>query len=824
MARESLIEYLEEMRKRGPETAYVEQEGYRLGRYSYEQIVRGAASFARELELRSITKGDRVMLLGRNCAQWVAAFWGCLLQGAIAVPMDQNSTKDFIERVARDVGPKLIVCPKGSSLSVAPTFWLEAIDLKSRADHDPAPVGISKGDIAEIIFTSGTTAEPKGVVISHRNILANLEPIESEVKKYIRYERIFHPMRFLNLLPLSHVFGQFLGIFIPQLIGGEVHFLDSINPSEVMRTCKGQRISVLVCVPRLLEALRSKLERDLLVRGDQLEAAQGEHFMKRWWRFRQVHRRFGWKFWAFVCGGAALDEELEEFWSRLGFAVIQGYGMTETASLISINHPFNRARGSIGKALPGTSVRLGLGGQILVRGQSVASGYWRSGQVHPLECEDGWFATGDLGHMDQSGRLYFKGREKNVIVTPEGMNVYPEDIERALRRQPEIRDCVVVGLRRGGNAEPCAILIPERGYSDLAAAVKRANESLAPHQQIRRWHVWPERDFPRTPTQKVKIPQVEDFINNREPGRWPAQGSLAELIARITGRQIEPLGPDAELSLTSIERAELLSALEERYQTELSEELFADARTVGDLERLLYEPAPESIQYHYFGWPQRWPATWLRALFHAALVWPAALALGCPKVIGRENLRRLKGPLLMISNHVTPIDGGLILAALPFRFRHRLAIAINGERLEQMRNPPRQIGSLKRLLSKIKYWLLVVMFGAFPLPQRGDFRKSFRFAGEVVDRGHSLLIFPEGQITPDGQIQKFQAGIGLLLNDLKIPVVPIRIDGLYELRRMGRRWARPGSIKVRIGKPIPYQGDQSPVELAKRLQAAVANL
>jgi long-chain acyl-CoA synthetase len=590
-----------------------------------------------------------------------------------------------------------------------------------------------------------------------------------------------------------------------------------------MRSCKSQKISVLVCVPRLLEALRSKLERDLLVRSDQLDAAQGEHFIKRWWRFRRVHRQFGWKFWAFVCGGAALDEDLERFWSGLGFAVIQGYGMTETASLISINHPFNRVRGSIGKPLPGTSVRLGEGGQILVRGQSVASGYWRSGQMEPLECEDGWFATGDLGYMDESGRLYFKGRKKNVIVTPEGMNVYPEDIERVLRRQPEIRDCVVVGLRRGGNAEPCAVLIPQRGASDLAAAIKRANESLAAHQQIRHWHVWPDRDFPRTPTQKVKLRQIEEFVNG-EPERRPAQYSLAELIARIAGRQIEPLGPDAELSLTSIERAELLSALEERYQTELSEELFADARTVGDLGKLLREPVWESVQYHYHGWPQRWPATWLRALFYVALIWPATLAFGWAKVIGRGNLRRVKGPLLIVSNHVTPIDGGFIMAALPFRFRHRLAIAINGERLNQMRNPPRQTSLLERLLSRVKYWLLVAMFGAFPLPQRGDFRKSFRFAGEVVRRGHSILIFPEGQITPDGQIQKFQAGIGLLLNDLKIPVVPIRIDGLYELRRMGRRWARPGSIKIRIGKPISYQGDRNPVELAEELRAAVVSL
>src|SRR5208337_4023806 len=216
------------------------------------------------------------------------------------------------------------------------------------ARHSRAPFPaqhLKSQDTVEIVFTSGTTADPKGVVISHKNILANLEPLEQEINKYLKYERIFHPLRFLNLLPLSHVFGQFLGILLPQLLAATVLFQDTLNPTEVMRVIKRERVSVVVAVPRLMESLKDKIVRDLESAGwlarfqRQFEAAKDQHFVRRWWRFRRIHNQFGWKFWAFISGGAALDAETEEFWRRLSFVVIQGYGLTETTSLISLNHP-----------------------------------------------------------------------------------------------------------------------------------------------------------------------------------------------------------------------------------------------------------------------------------------------------------------------------------------------------------------------------------------------------------------------------------------------------------------------------------------------------
>src|SRR5205807_7027582 len=297
--------------------------------------------------------------------------------------------------------------------------------------YDTTDIGYD--DTVEIVFTSGTTAEPKGVRITHHNLLANLTPIEREIKRYLKWERLFHPIRFLNLLPLSHVFGQLMGIFVPQFLDGEVFFQESLAPLQIVETIKRERISVVTTVPRILDGLREKTERDFEARGklgalrSALAFSAGQHFLRRWWTFRPIHNMFGWKFWAFVSGGATLNPDTEEFWQRLGFAVIQGYGMTETASLVSVNHPFKKGRGSIGKVLPGQEVKLAEDGEILVRGKNVSSGYWKEDE-QSRAAENGWFRTGDVGEIDEQGRLFFKGRKKEIIVTSAGVNIYPADL------------------------------------------------------------------------------------------------------------------------------------------------------------------------------------------------------------------------------------------------------------------------------------------------------------------------------------------------------------------------------------------------------------
>jgi long-chain acyl-CoA synthetase len=832
MARSTILEYLDNFRRQAHDDAYVHRRGYRSQRWSYGDVLSSAFRFAHELETRSIGKDDKVLIWGENCAEWVAAFFGCVLRGAIVVPIDKIAAPDFAQRVAQQVDAKLCVSSGQNQIVGVPSLQLESL-RDTLATHSDAPIAtpaLTRDDIVEIVFTSGTTAEPRGVVISHGNILANLEPLEREIAKYRKYERIFHPLRFLNLLPLSHVFGQFLGVFLPQLLAATVIFQDSLNPSEILQVIKRERVSVVVAVPRLMESLKGKIVRDLELEGRQdwfqrrFAAAGDEHFIKRWWRFRRVHNRFGWKFWAFISGGAALDAATEEFWRRLSFVVIQGYGLTETTSLISLNHPFRTGKRSIGKVLEGREIKLDPSGEILVRGANVAAGYWQGKELKPVLNEEGWFHTGDIGELDADGNLYFKGRKKNVIVTGEGMNIYPEDLEAALRAQPEVRDCVVVGLEQAGNSAPCAVLVL-RDSADPRGVVQRANRHLAEYQQMRRWWVWPEEDFPRTPTQKPKTAliqaAVEKHFASGDAGR--PHSSLGDLISRITGREVRAVAPDAQLegdlNLNSMDRVELMSALEDRYQFDLDQADFTKVSTVGDLERLLREPQRTPMSgYRYPRWAQRWPITWMREFIYYLLSWPATMIMAHPTIIGRENLRGVDGPLLISCNHVTYIDVGFALIALPPRLRRNLAVGMLGELLWEMWQPPRNWNPIKRLSYKVAYYLVVALFDVFPLPQRSGVRESFAYAGECIDRGYSVLVYPEGRRTLDGQPSQFRSGLGMLAARLNVPVLPLRIDGLWEMKRDGRKIARRGELKVVIGKPMRFAPETPPEEITNQVE------
>jgi len=817
--RQTLLSYLDDYARRGRETVFVDHRGLRTVRWSYERLLREAHRFALELEVRGIKSGDRVLLRGENSPEWAAAFWGCCLLGAVVVPLDKHSTREFVDSVAEQTSAKLTI--------TNPVF-----DQTAPLRENPLPQRPNTSAIVEIIYTSGTTSDPKGVVLTHGNILANLHPLDKEIQKYLKWERFFHPIRFLNLVPLSHVFGQFMGLFVPQLTGGEVHFQESLNPAEIVRTTHKNRISVIVLVPRVLDALREWIERDYAARGrtqelhDKLAAAENQNVLHRWWSFRDVHRRFGWKFWAFVSGGATLNAETEDFWQRLGFAVLQGYGMTETAALVSVNHPFKQSRGSIGQLLPGHELKLDETGEILVRGASVSPGYWtNSGAVNGHVGE--WLRTGDIGELDANGNLFFKGRQKDVIVGAAGLNVYPEDLEAALDRQPEIKASCVVALEGSRGSEPFAAIIPRFPDADIAAAVRRANEQLADYQQIRRWSTWPEPDFPRTATQKVLKRQVVEQLQSQSSDPQ----NVLSLITHITGAartEVDPSTRLSDLQLDSLARVELLSALEDRYQVSLDEASFTSATTVGEVQKLLRGEIEEQAiaPYPYPSWPS-WPIIKLiRFVLFYAIILPITYLMTRMSVTGRENLSEISGPVLFIANHVTLGDHALVLAALPFNRRHRLAIAMEGELLRNWIHPPPGTALFMRLRWLAQYFLVNLFFRVFPLPKQSGFRRSFAYAGECIDRGESVLVFPEGTRAPRGQMHMchFRPGIGILAQALQVPVVPVKLEGLYELKRRQQYFADSDMVRVRIGSPLSFTNDTEPIRITEDLEQGFQTL
>jgi long-chain acyl-CoA synthetase len=838
--RESLRSFVNKYVEHGREVALRQRRGYRMESWSYGRIAAEANRVARELEARGMAKGDAALLWGENSAEWIVAFLGCLLRGVIVVPIDHGSQPEFAERAAREVKAKLVFRGRvHPEIGAVPSIAFESLTTLA-AGHDSSPYAsppLSRQDTLEIIFTSGTTAEPRGVLISHGNVLANIERLDQEIQKYLRYERLVHPLRFLNLLPLSHVFGQMLALFIPPMLAATVVFVDSLRPADLMDTIRRDRVSVLVAVPRFIESLQREVERQEERDGQSaafqknFARAEREHFLRRWWRFRRIHSALGWKFWAFISGGAALPERTETFWNRLGYAVVQGYGMTETASLISLNHPFHSEKGSIGKVFPGMEVRVDENGEILVRGEGVAKAYQHNGRMQSVAEADGWFRTGDVAEQDGNGRLYFRGRRKNVIVTPAGMNVYPEDLEGALRKQAGVRDCVVLGMERDGNAEPYAVLVMNGAEANPASAIEHANQSLAEYQKIRSWFVWPEADFPRTATQKPILPRIREVIErsaSQAPRSAPNGGALAALVTRITGRPVQLKSNDAnletDLQLSSLDRVELMSVLEERYQIDLNEAGFQDAATLGKIEKLIAQGPASPVEHVYPTWPQNWFITALRLGVYYLLAWPATYLLAAPRIRGRENLRGLKGPALVVSNHVTYLDIAWILPALPARFRHRLATAMRGERLAEMRRPWKTQGVFQRFVERLRYFLALSLFNVFPLPKESGFLQSFSFSGDLADRGWNLLVFPEGKTSDDGEMAPFRAGIGLLAKRLNLPVVPIRLDGLFDLKRDERILARPGHVRATIGQPVHFSPDQDPHEIARELERRVRDL
>ena len=705
--RPHLAALLDDLRRLGSEKAVVRYAGIRRRVTTYADVATLAGRFAALLEQRNIAMGDRVVLWAENSAEWIAAFYGCLLRGVLAVPLDAYGASEFAARVTADVKPRLLVGDAAllNTLEVeTPKLVFEDWPATLPTQEAGTVAGLTRDTPLQILFTSGTTGEPKGIVHTHGNVLASLEPIEQGARGYMRYERLVHPLRFLHTLPLSHVFGQTMGLWMPPIFRAEVHFESRLTASRLIETIHRERISVFVGVPRVLAILKSDLETRYPDLSARIAAAQGISAAKRWWRFRDIHAALGFKFWAFITGGGALSGPIEQFWNALGFVLVQGYGMTETAALITLNHPFRVARGTLGKPLPGRDVKVQPDGEVLVRGPMVSPATWSGGELRPRT--DEWLSTGDLAEAQSTGELRFLGRKSETIVTGAGINLHPEDLEAAFEPDPEVAACAVVPVQTLLGPEPCAVLALRAAPERAAAVVQRANTRLAEYQRIRRWAVWPEPDLPRTSTGKVKRAAVAAWLaeqdaaqrNTQAGDAAPAASSdwLLEIISRITGERVhsdrethDQLLLAEDLHLDSLGRVQLQDALEERLGFPLNEEEYARVETLGQLcqlvtgraesqaeirQPLLEQEAAQVAQqdtqsvnapnlaeaalepaiaeqpqtrsrsgprYLYPHWPWLLPFRWIRAAFVECVMRPLVWLLAAPRVLGTSQTQAL---------------------------------------------------------------------------------------------------------------------------------------------------------------------------------------
>jgi long-chain acyl-CoA synthetase len=860
---------LDRLRLHGHRPAYLWRDGVRWRSRSYASLHRRSLACAALLAREGVRAGTPVLIQGPDHPDWVEALLGTFLAGGAAVPLDEATGEAFRERVARRTGslhliapPRLTPPPGGRKFDFG--AWgepsLPAGDL---------PAGDPEADgIAEIVFTSGTTGEPQGVVLTHGNIASDFASIERAFLRHESLVRSLGPMSFLATLPLSHMFGQALSVFLPLYMGLTVIFVPP-RPRDVLEAARRFRPWGLFTVPRLLDLLGREVRRMLRDEGKLESTTRRQERFSRWpfylqaLLFGRVRRIFGARFRLLVVGGAPLPEEVQQFWESLGYLVVQGYGLTETAPIVSVSNPFRRRAGSVGRPLGIQEVMLGPGNEVLVRGPNVTRGYLGRDTSAPAA---GWFHTGDVGEFDGEGHLRIRGRLKDMIVTAEGENVYPQDVEGTFALDPRVREACVLGIPDPAGEHVHAALLLRKG-ADPESVVRTANERLIPRQRVRDHTLWPEEDFPRTSTGKVRKGIVrERILSSREraapgmPSASAGSGEVRRLVARVARSRAQRIDAEMrlaeDLGLGSLDLVELAVALEEEFGVVLADESMSGAR-VSDLERTVREvtagrspassgardaPAMEKIEtawgepLSHAGaltpgrkspgaprWAHRLPARLARRLLQETFYRPVVLMHARPVVTGVENLREAAPPYLFVCNHRSAMDTGLFLAALPRPLRGRIAPAMTTRHhrvyFGEVPGSPRRYA-----MEWLQIRLAELLIGVWPLPETAAFRQSLSFAGELMDAGISLLIFPEGRHVPEGTIASFQKGIGIFARELRSPVVPACVEGTARVLPDSARWPSFGHTRLALGGPLMVAHDADPSDTARRLEAAVREL
>ena len=859
----TLLDFIPKIRNLGDREALCFYNGYRTWKLNYITLYRRAAGLADHFLRNNVDRGDRVLIWGENRPEWVVAFWAAVSQGVEVIPLDPGSSHSLVKRIREESGAKLLIHGETvdtGSLSIETLSFSEMAGVDER-DHLETRHA-EPDDVVEILYTSGTTGTPRGVVHRHRNLCANLRPFEKEISRYRKLARPFQPIRLLNMLPLSHMFGQSAGLFIPILLEGSIVFMQELHPTAMMETIRNQRVSVVVTVPRLLSQLKKHIERKFEVSDQRVQTRGVIGIAQRWWRFRQIHSQFGWKFWAISVGGARLPTEIEEFWSKLGFLVIQGYGLTEASPIVAVNHPFKSKPGSLGQVIEGQEVRIAPDGEILVRGESVVDEYLKGTGDSEAGAPNGWLHTGDIGEIDSEGYLRYRGRKKDVIVTSEGFNVYPDDVETVLNQLPSIVDSVVITERKDGDEIVHAVLLlrdPSIGGDQL---VREANQQLEPHQRIRSWSIWSEEDFPRTSsTFKTKRFEVARRMARESEGRPDRQnsehtsGSLEDILARMCGPENLELHENMRLSedlgLSSLDRMDLLSRLEDRSSVDLDESTFSQLSTIGELKqlldgtvnraekagptegrtqkvRVLQAQSDQSPTIATSALLPRWNRSLLtrtlRFLIQQTLILPLYRHSIDFTVTGRETLQEIEPPVIFAANHVSHLDTVAVLAALPLSWRSHLAPAMLQEYFSAYLVPSESSGK-RRINSALQYYLACGLFNGYPLPQRmGGIRRALKYSGELVEHGFCPLIFPEGMRSPDGSLQSFKPGVGMMALRLKVPVIPLYIEGLFEVFSLHHRWPTAGPVRVVLGTPVDLTPAEDYETATAKIEAGVREL
>lgn len=807
----TIAEYVESFNKEfADRIAIVYRKEFRRSVWTYSMLHDYVHKIAGFFEQKKIKKNDKVIIYSYNSPEWVGTLLACAITGVVAVPIDFNANRDFAKKIFSKVKAKAAFTSKYHSLNLKQEYYFEDYNKllhPIRKDFKPKTKIVPK-DLFEIVYTSGTTSDPKGVMISNENIVSNLQGLNHAIPLNKNH-------RFLSMLPLSHLFEQTTGLMIPLQYGGRIVYIHSRKGSVILSALKEEGITTLVTVPAFLETIKNRIiasakeEGKLKLLNKLIKITNNFNINTRRKIFFFIWKKIG-KLKTVFVGGSALDENIESFWRSIGLRVLTGYGMTEASPVISVNTFEKNALGSVGIPLPNVDIKIE-NDEILVKGPNVFSGYYKNIKETKNTFNKGWLKTGDLGKF-KNEFLHLIGRKKNMILSASGLNVYPEDIEKILLQEKSVKDCCVLGIKEKNKVLITAVITGTKDNS----LITRVNNKLSSHQKIQKIVYW-NGDFPRTPTLKIKKGEVEAKIGKTNSNN-KYDNKLYELIQGIIGNKKITSNKYLvnDLGLDSLSRVELVSQIEEELGSFINEEEITSKTTVKDLEKMI--DAGKSKR-------EVSSLTWLNinksGMILRGIIQPIALYITKifvrVKVYQKHHLHTHK-QYVIVANHSSHLDIYSLLSALPYNLRIRTGVAAAKDYFFD------RTATEAMSIRQIKTWLFRLIINAYPFARKNNIKNGLKLTGKLLDSKQNVIIFPEGTRSITGTIQEFKPGIGLIASQLETVILPARIFGAYDLLPKGKSFPKKGKIKVIFGEPLIFGPEENIHSITKKIENAVKNI
>jgi len=840
----------------------------RIRTITYDELRERSVAVSSFIIEKGIRERTPIAILSENRPEWAIAFFGIISSACITVPIDSKLSPKEIIFILNDCGAECIFT-SGKFLNLIIENKKDKLpNIKYIISFDPSdkagviyiedlkwqegkprnrPQAVKPEETVLIVYTSGTTGVAKGVELSYRNLLFEVMSLY-EVIQFNTQDS------FISILPLNHML-EITGDLIAPLYGGAtVTYCPTLKPHYIISLMKEVKATGMICVPLILKMFYNgimkeveslnwfkqkifkflmKLSRFLL----RFKIYAGKYL------FASLHKKFGKNFKYFVCGGAPLDPELEKNFDALGFTILQGYGLTETSPVVTVNTPKERKYGSVGKPLKGVEVKiLKTGekekeGEIIVKGPNVMKGYYKNPQKTSEVIKDGWFYTGDIGYFDEDGFLYISGRAKNLIVLGAGKKVFPEEVEQVIGESPYIKEICVLGRKatvgiRKGTEEVFAVIVPnldnfsqeerknqKKIKEKISQEINRLSQNLADYKRISDFFLY-FGELPKTSTRKIKRKEVINLIENLEREKaLEKKGeflegikfeedeisiSLKKIISEETGVSLENIHPNSYLSsdlgVDSLQRVEIICKIEKELGITLSESIIYEIFTFADLVRFVkeYQEGRKDIPVD---WEKEVKSILRRKkIFYLSRISAVLFLKLFSKLYFRLKVKGAKdlpqsNSFIIAANHSSHLDFPLLFSTLPLSKTHNVLAPAAADYFYK---------------NKIRRLFLEICFNTFPFERYGNFIQGLKFCEELLKRGNSLIIFPEGTRSRSGEVGEFKPGIGALSCRLGVPIIPVYIKDAYKALPKGKTFPKPYKIEIKIGRilyPPSSKGD-----------------